>query len=145
MIRATSELTRYQTSFSDGEHEGLSDATADKGGEHSGFRPHDLLEAALATCVNMTVRMYADNHGIPLGGVTASVSLDRTRPDEVVFRYEVGLDGDLTAEQRDSLLRAASACPIRRTLSKRIGFECGSGASGLDHHEQVLTFPATGA
>jgi putative redox protein len=127
MIRANSELTRYRTRFSDGEHQGTSDTTADKGGAHSGFRPHDLLEAALATCVNMTVRMYADHHGIPLAGVTTNVILDRTRPDEVVFRYEVGLDGDLTAEQQDSLLHAASACPVRRTLSKRIRFESGSG------------------
>jgi len=77
----------------------------------------------------MTVRMYADHHGIPLRGVTTSVSLDRTRPDEVVFQYELELDGELTAEQRDSLLRAAGACPVRRTLSKRIRFECGTGAN----------------
>jgi putative redox protein len=126
MICATSESRRYRTRFSDGRHEAFSDATADKGGEHSGFRPHDLLEAALASCVNMAVRMYADNHGIPLRGVTTNVSLDRTRPDEVVFQYEVGLDGELTPEQQDRLLHAASACPVRRTLSKRIAFACGA-------------------
>ena len=125
MICATSEAARYQTRFSDGEHHGTSDTTVDKGGRHSGFRPHDLLEAALASCVNMTVRMFADNHAIPLRSVTAKVSVDRTDPDEVVFRYEVGLDGELTPEQRDSLLHAAAACPVRRTLSKRIRFEGG--------------------
>jgi putative redox protein len=124
MIRATSEPARYLTRFSDGDHQAFSDTTVDKGGEHSGFRPHDLLEAALASCVNMTVRMYADNHGIPLRAVTTNVRLDRTRPGEVVFQYEVGLDGDLTVEQQDRLLHAASACPVRRTLSKRITFEC---------------------
>ena len=129
MICAKSDLTRYQTRFSDGKHEGVSDTTADKGGQHSGFRPHDLLEAALAACVNMTVRMYADNHGIPLRGVTTNVSLDRIHPDEVVFRYEVELDGELTEEQRNRLLQAAGACPIRKTLSKRIRFERGAGAS----------------
>jgi putative redox protein len=128
MICAKSESTRYQTRFSDGEHEGFSDTTADKGGQHSGFRPHDLLEAALAACVNMTVRMYADNHGIPLRGVTTNVSLDRTHPDETVFRYDVELDGELTAEQQDRLFHAANACPIRKTLSKRIRFERGAGA-----------------
>jgi putative redox protein len=128
MICAKSELTRYRTRFTDGEHEGIADTTADKGGEHSGFRPHDLLEAALATCVNMTVRMYADNHGIPVRGVTTNVSLDRTHPDEVVFRYEVELDGELTDEQRNKLFQAASACPVRKTLSKKIRFESGPGA-----------------
>jgi uncharacterized OsmC-like protein len=73
--------------------------------------------------------MYADNHGIPLRGVTTKVSMDRTYPDEVVFRYEVKLEGELTAEQQDRLLHAANACPVRRTLSKKIRFESGSGAS----------------
>jgi putative redox protein len=131
MICATSESTPYQTRFSDGEHQGISDTTADKGGQHSGFRPHDLLEAALATCVNMTVRMYADNHAIPLRSVTTKVSIDRTLPDEAVFRYEVDLDGELTPVQKDKLLRAANACPVRRTLSKGIRFEPGSGASSI--------------
>ncbi len=123
MICAKSELNRYKTRFSDGEHEGIADTTADKGGSHAGFRPHDLLVASLATCVNMIVRMYADNHGIPLRGVTTNVSLDRTRPDEVVFRYEVELDGELTEEQRNKLFQAASACPVHKTLSKSIRFE----------------------
>ena len=128
MICAKSQLARYQTRFSDGEHEGVADTTADKGGEHSGFRPHDLLEAALAACVNMSVRMYADHHGIPLRGVTTKVSLDRTHPDEVVFRYDLEVDGELTEEQRNRLLQASRACPVRKTLSKRIRFEHGTGA-----------------
>jgi putative redox protein len=78
VIRATSDSPRYRTTFSDGKREGVADITADKGGGGSGFRPHCLLEAALATCVNMTVRMYADNHGIPLAGVITRVSLDRS-------------------------------------------------------------------
>jgi putative redox protein len=128
MICAKSQLARYQTRFTDGEHEGVADTTADKGGEHSGFRPHDLLEAALAACVNMSVRMYADHHGIPLRGVTTKVSLDRTHPDEVVFRYDLEVDGELTEEQRNRLLQASRACPVRKTLSKRIRFEHGTGA-----------------
>jgi putative redox protein len=128
MICAKSQLARYQTRFTDGEYEGVADTTADKGGEHSGFRPHDLLEAALAACVNMSVRMYADHHGISLRGVTTKVSLDRTHPDEVVFRYDLEVDGELTEEQRNRLLQASRACPVRKTLSKRIRFEHGTGA-----------------
>jgi len=62
-------------------------------------------------------------HGIPPRGVTTRVSLDRTQPEEAVFRYEIGLDGELTDEQKDRLFRAASACPVRRTLSRRIRFD----------------------
>jgi putative redox protein len=130
MIRATSEPAPYQTRFSDGEHEGLADTTAEKGGQHSGFRPHDLLEAALASCINMTVRMYADRHGIPLRSVTVKVSLDRSHPEEVVFRYEVDVDGELSPAQKERLSHAARACPVGRTLAKPIRFEGGPGAPG---------------
>ena len=128
MISAISQTARYRTRFSDGVHEGFADTPADKGGQGDGFRPHELLEAALASCVSMTVRMYADHHAIPLGSVTAKVPLDRSHPDEIVFRYEVDVDGDLTPEQKDKLLHAASACPVRKTLSKKIRFEGGAVA-----------------
>jgi len=127
MISAASQQARYQTLFSDGVHVGFADASADKGGQHDGFRPHALLEAALATCVSMTVRMYADAHAISLGSVTAKVTLDRSQPDEIVFRYEVDVEGDLTPAQRDKLLHAAHACPVRQTLSKKVHFADGAG------------------
>lgn len=126
MIVSTSESPRYRTRFSDGTHDGLADTTNDKGGGHEGFRPHELLEAALATCVNMTVRIYAEYHGIPLAGVTTRVKLDSSTPDEATFHYEVEFDGDLTSEQKEKLLRAANACPVHRTLAKRIRFESGT-------------------
>ncbi len=123
MIVTRSEAAPYKTMFSDGVHEGISDTTADKGGANSGLRPHDLLEAALGSCINMTVRMYADTHAIALAGVTTRVSLDRSDSQAVVFRYEVNLEGDLSESEKDKLLRAAAACPVRRTLSKEIRFE----------------------
>jgi putative redox protein len=122
MIEAVSEQPPFRTRFSNGAEHATSDTTADKGGSGGGFRPHELLEAAMATCVNMMVRMYAENHGVPLVGVTTTVDLDRSDPDEVVFRYDIRLDGLLSAEQKERLIRAGGACPVRRTLSKRIRF-----------------------
>jgi putative redox protein len=87
------------------------------------------MEAALATCVAMTVRMYADQRSIPLDGVTVRVTTDRSNPQEVVFRYEVDLRGGFTEEEREKLLRAASACPVRRTLMKPIRFESTATSS----------------
>ena len=122
MIVCTSEAPRYKATFSDGVHGAVSDTTADKGGGNSGFRPHDLLEAALASCINMTVRMYADNRSIALAGVKTKVSLDRSDPVAVTFGYEVEVEGDLSEAEKESLLRAAAACAVRRTLSKQIRF-----------------------
>jgi putative redox protein len=126
MIEARSESPNYSTRFSDGTHEAVADTTADKGGSSSGFRPHDLLEAALASCINISVRMYAENHGIPLEGVTTRVKLDRSVPEEAIFRYELEFQGDLTAEQKERLSMAPRGCPVSRTLSRRIRFQSGS-------------------
>lgn len=91
-------------------------------GKRVGFSSHELLEAALASRINMTLRMVADRHALPLAGVTTRVMLDQTDPEEGVFEYEIVLRGPLSQEDRDRLLDAAKKCPVRQTLSKRIGF-----------------------
>ena len=134
MIVSTSETLPYLTRFSDGFHEAASDTTADKGGGNAGFRPHDLLEAALATCVNMTVRMCAERQAMPLRAVETTVRLDRSRRDEALFQYHVELEGDLSTAQKEELLRAAASCPVRRTLSNQIRFESSSEMTDVRIH-----------
>ena len=120
MIRTKAGEQNYQVRFTDGRHEGFSDVTEDKGGGNSGFRPHDLLEAALATCLNMWLRMYADNHKIPLTHIETTVSLDRSQADEVTFNYWLDISGPLSSSEKKKLLAAAASCPVHKTLSKTI-------------------------
>jgi putative redox protein len=124
MIRATTEEERYLTKFTNGTGSGYADASAAQGGTGTSFRPHELLEAALATCVNVALRMYAEKHEIPLDDVITEVKLDSSSPEESVFRYDIELLGrSLTGEQRTKLLEVARACSVRRTLGKPIRFE----------------------
>jgi len=120
MIRATGLTTPYQVAFSNGAHEAVADVPVEKGGAGSGFGPHELLEAALATCIAMTVRMSAAKHEIPLAGVQCEVRIDRSVPDAVTLKYSLKLDGPLTDEQAAKLRGAASRCPVARTLSGAI-------------------------
>jgi putative redox protein len=124
MIRAISEELRYLNKFSNGKGTGFADISEEQGGTGISFRPHDLLEAALATCINITVRIYAEKHGLQLEDVTTVVTLDHGSTGESVFRYEVALRGSsLTGEQRSKLLEIAKGCLVRRTLSRPIRFE----------------------
>ncbi|MBI4644705.1 MAG: OsmC family protein [Deltaproteobacteria bacterium] len=125
MIIAGSENPVYRTPFSDGEHHAVADTTKEKGGSGGGFWPHTLLEAALATCINITLRKYADKHAIPLSNAVTKVKLDRSRAEEVTFAYEVELQGNLTEPQHQALLRVAGDCPVKKTLLKRISFKYG--------------------
>ena len=124
MIRPTSEEPKFLTKFSNGSAAGISDIAASQGGTGTGFRPHELLEAALATCINMTILVYAQTLGLPVEDVSTEVQLDRTSANESIFRYKVDLKGDqLSSQQRAKLLNGARACPVKKTLAKAIRFE----------------------
>jgi len=125
VIQADSQPDPFLTRFTNGEQVSSSDTTPDKGGGSRGFRPHELLEAALATCMNMSLRMYAQKHNIPLAGASVVVSLDRTTPNGPTFVYRIGLDGLLSDAQKSRLLSSVETCPVRATLSKGVRFSAG--------------------
>ncbi len=122
MINTNSQASAYQTLFSTRQVSATADAPIEKGGQGAGFGPHELLEAALATCINMAVRMRADQLGILLTSVTAWVSLDRSQPEVVTFKYQLHLEGTLSSLERQQLEAAADACPVRQTLMKKLEF-----------------------
>jgi len=122
VIECRSDEARYKTIFTNGIHETCADTTADKGGGNAGFRPHDLMEAALASCLNMSLRMCAEKNCIPVSEIRTTVALNRTVPGIVAFEYSFEVDGPVTKEQHEVLERAAESCPVRRTLSGNISF-----------------------
>jgi len=130
MIRTISLPTTYQTSFTNGTHDAVADVPVEKGGSGAGFGPHELLEAAFATCLTMTVRMYAAKHAIPLAGASCEVRIDRSNPDAVALNYELDFEGMLTEEQSNRLRAAASKCPVARTLTGAIVLQLTASSEG---------------
>lgn len=123
MIVCESLDTDYQVRFSDGIRSAVSDTTPDHGGSGEGFRPHDLLEAALGNCIAIIARMYAKKHGIPLEGVTVRVKLDRQDPATAVFEYSVDFKGNLDSKSVEKLRKAVKACPVHKTLCRQLEFK----------------------
>lgn len=117
MIRASSLETPFQTAFTNGTHAAVADVPVEKGGAGQGFGPHELLEAALATCLVMTVQMSARKHGIPLAAARCEVRIDRSTPSAVSIAYSLAFDGPLSPEQDAKLRTAASRCPVGQTLT----------------------------
>ena len=122
MIVCESEEARYRVTVSNGRYEVSADTTEDQGGGASAMRPHELLEAALASCANMNIRIHADKYGIPLTKVVTKVSVDRTQPGKTIFNYSCSFEGTLSDAQREELNRIAGQCAVRETLSKTISF-----------------------
>lgn len=122
MMRCDCLDPAYQVRFSNGTFEGICDATPDKGGQGQGFRPHELLEAAVGSCTAMVVAMAAKTHGIALSGLSVTVELDRSEPEVAAFCCTITFPDDLDEAQKAFLRRAARLCPVRKTLARRIEF-----------------------
>jgi len=61
MIKSISSEIAYHCTLSNGKMKLESDAPVFKGGLGNGFRPHELLEAALTSCINISIRMIVGN------------------------------------------------------------------------------------
>ena len=120
MIRSTTLEIPFQTRFSNGSCDGIADVPVEKGGAGKGFGPHELLEAAFATCLSITVQKYALKHGIPLQTVHCEVRMDRSVSNLVTLDYSLTFEGKLSDEQEAQLRTEASHCPVARTLSGTI-------------------------
>jgi len=98
-----------------GRHEMVTDEPVSLGGTDLGPAPHELLPAAIASCVAVTMSMYARRKGWDLGDLAVDVDYDNEatpRRVEVVLH----LSDQLSAEQRERLERVAASCPLRRSL-----------------------------
>ena len=124
MIRTENEEINFKTKFSNGEHSAFSDTTIDKGGSGSGFRPHELLEAAVASCMNVHIRMFAENYKMDISNVKTEVSLNRNEPECAIFEYKIEVDGKLTGSEKEKLMQIVQSCPVKKTLSRRVEFRC---------------------
>lgn len=117
MIQASNHAGGFQATFSNSGSTATADLPIAKGGQSQGFGPHELIEAGLATCMVITARMYAIEHGWPLSDAFCQVGIERTATGDVTFVYSVILHG-LNQEQEQKLSTLLSQCPVAKTLSK---------------------------
>jgi putative redox protein len=120
MISAMVQGDGPLTQFTNQRQVASADVPPDKGGAGAGFGPHELLEAALATCMAITVQKQARERGYPLKQARCEVRIDRSQPGRVTYHYELFLEGEIDPEQEVVLRDAASRCPVFQTLTSSV-------------------------
>ena len=105
----------------DGKHRLITDEPESVGGNGSAPAPHELLPAALASCISTTLVMYARTKEWDLGELTVEVEYDHQSTPRI-FEVAIDLTGDLTDEQLDRLEKVAAACPVRRSIETNVEF-----------------------
>ncbi len=134
MIKATLKLNpKFLTSAEIDDHIQILDEPVSLGGNNQGPTPVQSVYAALAGCICMTLRMYADNKGIPLEQVRVTVNAEKKpveKNDERFLEYpdmvdkgmvrfihvEVEVTGKLNIENVKKLDVIAGKCPVHKML-----------------------------
>ncbi|MFF2809126.1 OsmC family protein [Streptomyces sp. NPDC058000] len=121
MVEAVALPTPWQVKFRAGDNEGRADTLKEGMGGSAGMRPHELLEASLATCMTISARMALADLGVTEGDVSVRVHLERGE-SATRFRYELALDPALEVH-RPAIAERLACSPVRSTLSKPLVFE----------------------
>jgi putative redox protein len=107
-----------------------SDEPLAAGGGDTGPDPYELLLGSLASCIAVTLRLYADHKGIDLTGVDVALEFDRVHADDCAqcdedmsgrierIQSAVTIHGSFDDAQRKRLEQVAGRCPVHKTLGK---------------------------
>ena len=112
----------FAVSATAGAHAIIVDADKAEGGDGLGPNPTRLVEAALAACTAMTIRMYARRKKWPIDSLRVTV----TRPSDQdshlarVLEKSTTVKGDLDDAQMARLHEIGGRCPVHRMLAEGV-------------------------
>ncbi len=105
-----------------GRHTIVTDEPAGLGGSDTGPAPHELLPAALASCVSTMVALYARRHDWDVGDLSVDVAYNPDASPRTVA-LTLHLPDTLSEQQVARLRRVADTCPVRRALESAFTFD----------------------
>jgi putative redox protein len=105
----------YTVHIRGGRHELTADEPLKRGGGDAGPNPTELLLSGLGACTAITLRMYAERKGWPIGRIHVRLGLIFHGDDREIER-EIQVEGDLDEAQRARLQEIAEKTPVTRIL-----------------------------
>lgn len=101
------------------------DVPIEHGGLDDCFSPTELVAVALASCVSSTIAMVAARNGIDLGDMQVHVNMQMTstpvrRIGSIRLAFQIPHGQAIDAVVRKKLEAAASACPVKNSISTNV-------------------------
>jgi putative redox protein len=106
----------HDVDIESGAHALVVDEPAVAGGTDAGPSPTRLVAAGLASCVAVTMEMYAERKGWDIGAVEVDVDVEYDRFAPSSFAVSLRLPAELSDEQRERLLVIARKCPVHKVI-----------------------------
>jgi len=124
----------FTTAIQTKNHSMIADEPASVGGDDFGPSPYEFLNAGLAACTAMTLKMYAQRKQWDLQEVFVYISHSKKHSDELELDIEnsgyldhiskkLKLVGNLDDSQKQRLKEIASKCPVHKTLQNDVIIE----------------------
>lgn len=110
----------YQTIITNGKHSIIADEPVSSKGTDLGLSPTELVLSGLAMCKVASVRFIARKNNWDIRDVSASLEQEVTRGDnglKTSVNVRLTIEGDLTNEQKEELIKQADRCYIHRLLN----------------------------
>jgi putative redox protein len=101
----------------EGGHTVVVDEPVVAGGTDAGPSPTRLVAAGLASCVAVTMEMYAERKGWDMGAVEVDVDVEYEGFAPRSFAVTLRLPAGLSREQRQRLAVIARKCPVHKVLT----------------------------
>lgn len=123
----------FTTSIQTNKHSMIADEPASIGGNDFGPSPYEYLNAGLAACTAMTLKMYANRKQWDLKEVFVYITHSRKHSDDLGVNIDkpTHLDhinkklkfiGNLDLKQKERLKEIASRCPVHKTIASEVIF-----------------------
>jgi putative redox protein len=109
----------YQSIISNGTHSIVGDEPVKSKGTDLGLSPSELVLSGLALCKVATVRFIARKNNWEIGEVKAELLQEVKRETNGLktnIKVAIHIDGNISKEQKDELLKQANACYIHRQI-----------------------------
>jgi len=113
----------HDVDVEDGAHQLVVDEPVVAGGTDAGPAPTRLVAAGLASCIAITMEMYAERKGWEIGEVEVEVEVSYEKFAPKLFAAKVHLPEGLDEEQRERLLTIAGKCPVHKVISHETPLE----------------------
>ncbi|SMC33239.1 OsmC family protein [Sporomusa malonica] len=114
MMRLRSMDVNFQCT--DADKKIIVDTSERNGGTGQHVQPFELMEAAVAACMNITARARA---GIKLSDVQTTVRMNWSEEGKLIFEYDYSFQGNLDDKTQDMIGDAINGCMMRKLLTHR--------------------------
>lgn len=138
-LSASIDKQNYTCTVQDSMHMYIIDEPESKGGANVGPSPISALLASLASCIAITLKMYADRKEINTGKINVNVELRQSGSGKNIkstFLRKIHVENSIEPAQMDRLNYIASVCPVSRLLSGEIEMK-NIDSNGEEDHQKV--------